>query len=54
MYELGRGISQNPVVAWAWYTLAKKNGVETAQSYIDSIQEKMFSDEINVAKQIAE
>jgi len=54
MYELGRGISKNPVVAWAWYTLAKRNGVETAQSYIDSIQEKMSSDEINVAKQIAE
>ena len=54
MYELGRGISKNPIVSWAWYTLAKRNGVETAQSYIDSIQEKMSSDEINVAKQIAE
>jgi phage shock protein A len=45
---------KNCVVAKAWHELAKENGENVAQNYIDNMKREMASYEINMAEQIAE
>lgn len=54
MYEVGRGVAKNSVVASSWYLLARENGVDRAQSSLESLWRKMNADEIAMSRQIAE
>ena len=54
MYDVGRGVAQNSVVACAWYSLALGIGEATAQGALETTKKKMTEVEVEISEQIAE
>ncbi len=53
IYERGRGVPQNHVLAYMWYSIASSNGESAAAYHRDRVGEKMTPDQIAEAQRLA-
>ena len=53
MYANGRGVPENGVVAYVWFSVAVAQGDENAQFYRDILSKRLTSDQLAQAQQIA-
>jgi serine/threonine protein kinase len=51
MYESGRGVTQNKIGAYVWYSVAAASGSEPAREAFDRLKRNLSSDEIAAAEQ---
>ena len=54
IYELGRGVKHNYVLAYMWYSIADSNGESAASGYLDEVAGKMNPEQIAEAKSLAQ
>lgn len=50
---MGRGVAQDDVHAFAWYTVAESRGERTARSRRDALAQRMTRDRIELAEALA-
>jgi hypothetical protein len=53
IYELGRGVQQNYVLAYMWYSIADSNDESRSSGYVDEVAGKMNPEQIAEAKSLA-
>jgi len=53
MYEFGRGVLQNNVMAHMWYNIASANGHDKAGEWRDERAGLMTNDDISKAQEMA-
>ena len=49
----GKEVTQNLIEAYAWWTSAAMNGIETARGNLDRIRQKMSADQVEKAQFLA-
>jgi len=49
----GKDVTQNLIEAYAWWTAAAMNGIETARGNMDRIRQKMSADQVEKAQFLA-
>ncbi len=53
MYTVGRGIPENDVKAYSWWSVAKAQGEKQATSNLDSLKNKMTKEQIATGQALA-
>ncbi len=53
MYERGRGVPQDYVQAYRWYTLAASQGIDLAGKFKDHLKKSMSLNELAEAQRLA-
>ena len=52
MYQKGKGVEQNNVIAYAWYNIAATNGDQNAKNNKSIVAKKMTPAQIAEAKEL--
>ena len=53
MYEKGRGVPRDPVLAYMWYSVETDGGLDWHEGAMAELEEDMSSDEISEARRLA-
>ena len=53
LYENGKGIPQDKVMAYKWYNIASENGLEDGKLHMDMIEKQITKTQIEETRRLA-